>query len=238
MIDTAVILAGGKGTRLQTVANGKPKPLVDVKGQPFLTWQLMYLKSQGIKTAIVLVGHEAEQIIQQYSRHPIEGLKIQFVREVTPMGTGGALKNALAHLPDSFFLVNGDSFLPVELEPISAEFEQGDGDLLIVVLDPCDGVPVPPNIQHSRGKIVLYKKDAPKSEGLRAVDAGLYIFKKDVLTASPQETQYDLSVYLQAAIAQNRALAFITRQIFFDIGTPERLNFFKERLHDYFEDTV
>ncbi len=238
MIQSAVILAGGKGTRLQSVSNGKPKPLVPIHGRPFLEWQLLYLKNQGLRDIVLLVSHEADQIETYFQENPIEGLSITCIREITPLGTGGALTNAITHLPDEFVLLNGDSFLPIALKPLFDLFAKAENPFVLAVVSPPSLVPVPANLKFKGSTVLEYKKDGGTVAGFNGVDAGVYILIKAMLSIPHPKGSFDLSYFLQAAIQKKAALAFPTQQKFYDIGTPERLEYFKEHLYDYFKDTV
>ena len=115
MITTAIILAGGFGTRLQSVVNDLPKPMAPINGEPFLNYQLNYLKHYGIKNVILSVGYLAEKIKAYYGSN-FNGLEIDYVVEENPMGTGGGIRLALEKCTESLsFVLNGDSFFDVDL---------------------------------------------------------------------------------------------------------------------------
>ena len=109
---SAVILAGGLGTRLKPLTEKIPKPLVEVAGHPFLYWQLLDLHIAGIKNILLLTGYLGEQIEDYFTKlHAsiswIKEMNICYAKEPEPMGTGGALKFSLTKLPQRFFLLNG-----------------------------------------------------------------------------------------------------------------------------------
>ena len=91
MIKTALILAGGFGTRLQSIVKDVPKPMAPINGIPFLDYQLFYLKQQGISQVILSVGHLFEAIQQRYQTN-FNGLEIKYAIEDSPLGTGGAIR--------------------------------------------------------------------------------------------------------------------------------------------------
>ena len=112
---TAVILAGGLGTRLRDVVSKVPKPMAAVKGRPFLEHLIRYWEKQGIKRFILSVGYKGE-IIKEYFGNSFGNISIEYVEEPVPLGTGGALvkcckEKRLAH---PFFLLNGDTFFKVD----------------------------------------------------------------------------------------------------------------------------
>jgi D-glycero-alpha-D-manno-heptose 1-phosphate guanylyltransferase len=115
MLDTAIILAGGFGTRLQTVVSNLPKPMAPVNTIPFLNYQLRYLKHFGVKKIIFSVGYLFDKI-QAYYKSEFNGLQIEYVLEENPLGTGGGIRLAMGKCSDDLALVlNGDSFFDVPL---------------------------------------------------------------------------------------------------------------------------
>jgi D-glycero-alpha-D-manno-heptose 1-phosphate guanylyltransferase len=115
LITTAIILAGGFGTRLQSVVADVPKPMAPVNGEPFLSYQLRYLRSSGIKTIVISTGHLAEKIKSFYGAE-FEGLTLIYSHEEKPLGTGGGIKLALDKTKEEDVLVlNGDSFFDVNI---------------------------------------------------------------------------------------------------------------------------
>ena len=119
---TAIILAGGFGTRLQSVIQDVPKPMAPVCGEPFLNYQLKYLSHYGIKHIVFSVGYLHDKIISYY-QNQYEGLTIDYVIEKEPMGTGGGIRMALESCNEEHVLVlNGDSFFDVNLHHYAKTF--------------------------------------------------------------------------------------------------------------------
>src|SRR4051812_46674544 len=110
----AVVLAGGLGTRLGALTKEIPKPLVKIKSKPFLEWQMEFLASQGFKDFLFLTGYKSEMIEDHFRNGSLWNVNIEYSEEVLPLGTGGALLQALPKLADEFLLLFGDSFLPVQ----------------------------------------------------------------------------------------------------------------------------
>src|ERR1700742_601567 len=107
------ILAGGLATRLQSLTERTPKSLLAIAGRPFLFHQLELLKQQGVERVVLCVGHLGEQIEAAAGDGRRFGLSIEYSSDADRLlGTGGALRRALALLGDEFFVVNGDSYLP------------------------------------------------------------------------------------------------------------------------------
>lgn len=230
MIKQAVVLAGGKGTRLLPLTLNVPKPMVSISGQPFLYWQLRYLQEQGVEDVLLLVSHMADVIVSHFTSKPMPGLRIRFATEPSPMGTGGALKHSLAELPQEFWLLNGDSFLYIDLEGMYRQHRELDMDGTLAVASP-EVVPVPANLNCSKNVVLEYKKEA--GAGFAQVDAGVYLLKRTLVASGPNGT-FDLGALWPPVIARKKLGAFTVWDRFFDIGTPERLKTFEKHLKDYF----
>ena len=121
MTTTAIILAGGLGTRLRSVVPNLPKPMAPLNGRPFLEYQLDYWIAQGVHHFILSVGYRKEAIIAHFGETYC-GARIQYVTETEPLGTGGGLLLAMEALPgdEPFLLLNGDTFFEVSLNEIKA----------------------------------------------------------------------------------------------------------------------
>jgi NDP-sugar pyrophosphorylase family protein len=228
-------LAGGLGTRLRPITEKIPKPLVDVAGKPFLHWQLLDLKKQGYTNVLLLVAYLGEQIEAYFGDGSVFGMKIQYAHEPEPLGTGGALKNALSKLESDFILLNGDSFLEAPLAQMEKAFVGYEA--LISTYDNRIPTPVIPNLKVSGGRVLDYKKDAPAADGFDKIDSGIYVMKR-ALVESERRTKFQLADLWPPLIAQGRLAAFEVKEKFWDIGTPERLKEFEEKVRDYFPNTV
>ena len=124
------ILAGGRATRLRPLTEALPKALVKISGEPFLTHQLRLLRSQGIRRVVLCLGHLGEKIQEEFGTGTQYGMKIDYSFDGPQLlGTGGALKRALPLLPNEFFVLYGDSYLPINYSPVAAEFRDS-GDIV------------------------------------------------------------------------------------------------------------
>ena len=228
-----VILAGGLGTRLRPITEKIPKPLVSVAGQPFLTWQLKECLRQNYKNILLLVSYLGEQIQSQYGNGSSLGLSISYSFEGRPLGTGGALKNALLELDDSFFILNGDSFLRAPMAEIEKVFDESKADALISTYDNSKPTPVKENIVARDGWITRYHKAGGRENGLELVDSGIYLMKKSVISKIAQE-KFQIEELWPDLIKRKKLFSYAVDERFYDIGTPERLIEFEEKIHDYF----
>ncbi|QLH08917.1 nucleotidyltransferase family protein [Candidatus Nitrosotenuis sp. DW1] len=115
----AIILAGGKGTRLKPLTDHVPKPLIPINSKPLIEWQIRYLKKFGIKNIVICTGYKSKQIEGYLERKANFGSKIKFSIEKKPLGTGGAIKKAAKMIQGSSFLVlNGDIITNMDIRQI------------------------------------------------------------------------------------------------------------------------
>jgi len=128
-----IILAGGKGTRLRNVVSDVPKPMAPINGRPFLEIQLEYLATQNIGRVILASGHMSEKITGHFG-HTFHGMQILHQVEEKPLGTGGAILRALRLIEtETFLLINGDTFFPINLDKLIEFYKQNgaNADMLI-----------------------------------------------------------------------------------------------------------
>ena len=109
-VTQAVCLVGGRGTRLGTLTDQTPKPILPVGGQPFLDYLVLEARRFGLRRLLLLTGYRSTDIAERYAGRSFGELSVEVVVEPNPAGTAGALANAAQHLDEAFFLLNGDSF--------------------------------------------------------------------------------------------------------------------------------
>ena len=131
---SAAILAGGLATRLRPLTEKIPKSLVDINNEPFLWHQLRLLHENGIRRVVMCVGHMADTIEESAGHGEAFGLSIEYSHDgAIPLGTAGALKRALPLLGDNFFVVYGDSYLPIDFQPVADCLERSGKSGLMTV---------------------------------------------------------------------------------------------------------
>lgn len=222
-----VILAGGLGTRLRPMTQQVPKPMVEVNGRPFLEYIVRHLADQGFVDTLMLVGYLGEQVEHYFGDGHQLGISIDYSYEPTPLGTAGAIRHALPKLDDSFLLLYGDSFLPIDYGQVTDAFTRSACEGLVVIYDnDSSDTGVPNNIDiDGTGYVARYDKTGPSE--LRYVEAGALCLYRRVFTALTAGTVVSLEQELFPELISNHQLAsFVTTQRFFDIGTPARLTAF------------
>lgn len=133
----AIILAGGLGSRLRPIVPDLPKPLAPIRGSPFLSYLLKYLKQRGLTEVILSVGYKQEAIMAAIGTR-YEGLPVRYAVEEQPLGTGGAIRHALRLTPGFLvFVQNGDTFVGLDYVRLWAEHHQAGAAMTMAL------VPVP-----------------------------------------------------------------------------------------------
>lgn len=236
-----VILAGGLGTRLRPRTLTVPKPMVPVLGKPYLYYQLDYLKRRGIGEALLLIGYLGEQIVDYFGDGRSLGMALDYSVEKELLGTGGALKLAEDKIRDDFFVIYGDSFLPMDYADFEAAFRNAGAEGMISVYrDPAGVTTVKGNVALSKdGKVTRYDKKTNDPE-LMYVEAGVLAFRRNVLKRIPAGQIVSLENDTYPELIRERRLAgYIATQRFFDIGTESRIGDMEAWLrHDYLKDAV
>jgi NDP-sugar pyrophosphorylase family protein len=225
-----VILAGGLGTRLRAVTGDGPKVLAEVaRGVPMLRHLLRHWQARGARRVVLCLGYRADDIAAAVPTWSELGLDIIVSRESAPLGTGGAIRNALEYLPERFFVANGDTVVDVSLAALerwrrSHEF---DGALLVnasAASREGDGIVVAPDrsIAAFSGRTV---QDAA------VIYAGVAVLPRRAFATLPAGTPVNLeSGVLAPAVADGIRLgALCTVRHFHDLGTPERLTNYSSR---------
>ncbi|MGE3975721.1 MAG: sugar phosphate nucleotidyltransferase [Bdellovibrionales bacterium] len=235
-IDQVVILAGGLGTRLRPITEKIPKPLVEVRGHPFLYWQLLDIEEQGFEDVVLLAGHLGEQI-EDYINSLELDLNMRVSIEPKQMGTGGAIVYAKKHLDDHFVLLNGDSFLKMEYAEMVEDYFDRGLEASLTYFPDVKKSPVPSNLKIKNDLVLDYQKNGGLENGFEYIDSGVYVLNKELFTETPEES-FSLESLWKGLIAKQKLGAFLVNERFYDIGTSERLKLFEERLGDYFPDAI
>jgi NDP-sugar pyrophosphorylase family protein len=225
----AVILAGGKGTRLRPLTYRIPKPMVHISGKPFLQHQMEFIKSFCIYEVLLLVGYLGDHIVKYFGNGAEFGVDIDYAYEKTPLGTGGALKNAESQLAGEFLLLNGDTLLPIDYGELIQYFRRHNRIGAIAVYSNSEKI-APNNIAIGKSNLVMtYNKK--NSQGMTHIDAGVMVFKKEVVDLIPGDQICSLEEEIfHKLIRAKQLVAFSTNQRFYDIGSFKGLEGIKEIL--------
>jgi NDP-sugar pyrophosphorylase family protein len=212
------ILAGGLATRLRPITEKIPKSLVPVAGKPFLTHQLEWLHARGIRHVVLCVGYLGEMIERDYGREAF-GIKLNYSFDGPKLlGTGGAIKRALPMLGQEFFVLYGDSYLPIEYRPI-AEFFRKSGKLGCMTVYHNEGRYDTSNVVFADGEIKVYDKKARLPE-MRHIDYGLSLFKAAAFDGYSREQPFDLAEVMGKLVREKQLAGYEVKERFYEIGSP------------------
>ena len=216
------ILAGGVGTRLRPLTYKIPKPMVPVRGKPFLEHQIEFVKSQGFADILILASYLGEQIEEYFGDGSSLGIKMAYSYEESPMGTGGALKIADRLLKESFLLLNGDTLLPIDYRDLCGRYAAGGRSGMIVAYGNEEKV-APSNLKIGSGDEVLeYNKI--NAEGMTHLDAGAIVLEKKGVDMIPAGKICSLEQEIFPRLIEGgELLAFRTARRFYDMGSFEGL---------------
>lgn len=216
------ILAGGLATRLRPITETIPKSLVTVAGRPFLSHQLEQLAGQGFGKVVLCVGHLGEMIEEMYGDGSAFGIELRYSFDGPQLlGTGGALRRALHHLGDAFFVLYGDSYLPIHFPEVGTAFlESGKDGLMTVYRN--EGLYDSSNVRFENGRILRYDKSSGDRE-MRHIDYGLSLLKSAVFEALPAGERCDLAQIMADLLSRGQLAAFEVKERFYEIGSHRGL---------------
>lgn len=229
-----VILAGGLATRMRPLTEKLPKSLLEVSGEPFIIHQLRYLKLQGITKVIICAGYLGEMIEALVSNGEAFGLNVQYSFDgQKPLGTGGAIKKSLSKLENNFFVLYGDSFLPINFYDVQDVYIKNNNKALMTIIKN-DNQWDKSNVRYESGKLIEYNKKNPK-QNMKYVDYGLAVLNKSIFSVFPEI--FDLSDLYHDLSLRDDLAGYETNQRFYEIGsmqglkeTENYLKFLKEML--------
>ena len=220
-IHEAIILVGGKGTRLQSIINDRPKPMAEVAGRPFVEWLLLRLKSQGIQHIILCTNYLGEVIEMYFGNGRHWNLEIDYAREPGLLGTAGAVRHAVSKIrSDRFLVLNGDSYCHMDisrLEQIHCTWGARATLWLAKVSDSSRYGSVEIGIN---GVVQSFReKQTQKTPGF--INAGVYLLERNVVEAIPAGCVFSIERDIFPQLIGHGLYAVAGDEIFLDIGTPE-----------------
>jgi len=229
---TVGILAGGMATRLRPITETIPKALVEVAGVPFICRQLDDLRKQGVTRVVLCIGHLGEMIEDVVKDGTAFGLEVSYSPDGPKLlGTGGAVKQALPMLGESFFLLYGDSFLPIDFSKVETAYLESGKTGLMTVLENGDRWDKS-NVLFRDGQLVEYNKHAPTPE-MKYIDYGLGILRADALDAYGSGEAFDIADLYHTLSIKNQLAGYEVRERFYEIGSHTGLKeaeiYFNER---------
>ena len=235
-IDVAVIMAGGKGSRLLSITNDEiPKPMVPVDGKPLLEYQVEELKTYGIKKIVMIVGHLGEKIVDHFKDGKDFGVEIDYIFEKEPLGTAGAfyyLKDKID--AKDFMLVFGDVFFDMDFDRME-DFHFKNSALTTLLAHP-NGHPYDSDLIQTddNGRVIGFdsKHNVRDYWYDNMVNAGMYIINKRLLdlVKEPVKTDFEKDILANQVKLGASIYAYHTPEYVKDVGTVDRINATVEEL--------
>jgi len=216
------ILAGGMATRLRPITEKIPKLLVEVAGEPFFSHQLRLLRSAGLTHIVLCVGYLGQQIVDLYGDGAKWGVKIDYAFDGPKLlGTGGALIAALPKLGAAFFVLYGDSYLPIDYQAVGDFFLRSGQPGLMTVYEN-HGRYDTSNVWFEAGEIKVYDKKN-KVPQMHHIDYGLGVFRAAAFDGFPRNAVVDLAEVQKSLVARHQLAGYEIKQRFYEIGSHEGL---------------
>ncbi|MGL4949017.1 MAG: nucleotidyltransferase family protein [Anaeroplasmataceae bacterium] len=211
---TALILAGGYGTRLQSVVNDRPKPMAIVNGKPFLEYILENLNQQGFCNVVLAVGYKYEVIVN-YFGYRYKNIEIQYSIENTPLGTGGCIVKALPLIKEEYFYVlNGDTFFNINYNLFTSN------NLLSLACKKMSDMSRYGSLLINEGRIIKFNEKKEGSSGY--INAGVYFLRKKIFELYDLPTTFSIEKEVFEKYTNQIYIdSFISDSYFIDIGIPD-----------------
>jgi len=224
----AMILAGGLGTRLRPVVNDRPKPMAAIQGVPFLEILIRSLARKGIRNFVLLTGYQGQLIEDYFRTRQNQDVKIVLSPEREPLGTGGAVKNAERFATDPSLLVNGDTFFDVDVAELYRFHLEHRARVALSLHEVDDVSRYGSVIVNDHGVITGFREKEPGTGRPGLINAGLSFLSKQFIHSLP-EGPFSMETDLFPKLVGTGEMFGLRQEgLFFDIGTPESYEAFRE----------
>jgi mannose-1-phosphate guanylyltransferase len=219
----ALILAGGEGTRLRPLTSTVPKPVVPLVGRPFIAYMLDWLRVHGVDDVVMSCGHMAADVRRVLGDGSRAGLRLRYVDEPRPLGTGGAVKYAERLLDSRFLMLNGDVLADLDLRAVVEQHRRTGARATLALVSVDD--PSAYGLVHTQddgGVTGFVEKPAPHQIDTHQVSAGAYVLERDVLDGLRAGEPASIEREVFPRLAGAGLYGCLTDGYWLDIGTPER----------------
>lgn len=231
----AIVLAGGFGTRLSHIVKDVPKPMAQVAGRPFLEYILEHLAKNYVDKVVLATGYKHE-CISEHFKSTYKGMRLEYSVETEPLGTGGAIKKALACCAEEYVLViNGDTFFPVDLSALCDHAVEKNADIVIAAkrlqkFDRYGSI-----VTDEEGKVVAFKEKEFSEEGI--INGGIYVLKRERLPeVMNDKCSFERDV-LESHLCELNIYAKTCEEYFIDIGIEQDYNIAQKYFQEKNENT-
>ena len=232
----ALILAGGEGTRLRPLTTTHPKPVVPLVDRPFIGFMLDWLRRHGVDEVVMSCGHMADGVRAVLGDGSGFGVRLQFVEEPRPLGTGGALKFAEELLKDRFLMLNGDVLTDIDLTAQIAQHERT-GARATLALTPVEDPSAYGLVRTAADAQVTEFVEKPSADQIdtNTISAGAYVLERSVLELLEPGAPASIERDVFPRLVGHGLYAYVDEGYWMDIGTPER---YLQGTFDILEGTV
>jgi len=226
---TAIILAGGRGTRLRSVVTDRPKVLAEIRGRPFLSYLLDQLAFTGVRNVVLCTGYLGEQVRATFG-DSYSTVRLAYSQESSPLGTAGALRLALPLLKpglsetgisDSVLVMNGDSFCEADLGAFWAWHCAHNAKATLLLTDLPDTKRYGRVRVDANGLILAFDEKEDNKGGPGCINAGIYLLNYRLLLTIPVNRAVSLEYEMFRAWVRQGLYGYLSKGRFLDIGTPK-----------------
>ena len=221
----AILLCGGMGTRLRSVVSDRPKPMADICGKPFLQYLLEMLRDKGITEVIFALGYMGEMIEEYFQDGSAFGLKISYSYEEEPLGTGGAIRNALPKiLEEEVLVLNADTYFPMDYQGLLCFHQENDGDFSLATRGVPDISRYGAVRRDAAGRILAWnEKLGDGGQPLAGeINGGIYVMKKSLIAEIPEGKQSLEQDCIPKWLSEGKRIFGLPFEGYFmDIGIPK-----------------
>ena len=221
----AILLCGGMGTRLRSVVADRPKPMADICGKPFLQYLLEMLRDKGITEVIFALGYMGEMIEEYFQDGSAFGLKIAYSYEEDPLGTGGAIRNALPKiLEEEVLVLNADTYFPMDYQGLYRFHQENDGDFSLATRAVPDISRYGAVRRDAAGRILAWNEKLEDGGQPLAgeINGGIYVMKKSLIAEIPEGKQSLEQDCVPKWLSEGKRIFGLPFEGYFmDIGIPK-----------------
>lgn len=222
----AILLCGGMGTRLRSVVADRPKPMADICGKPFLQYLLEMLRDKGITEVIFALGYMGEMIEEYFQDGSGFGLKIAYSYEKEPLGTGGAIRNALPKiLEEEVLVLNADTYFPMDYQGLYRFHQENAGDFSLATRAVPDISRYGAVRRDAAGRILAWNEklgDGGQKSLAGEINGGIYVMKKSLIAEIPEGKQSLEQYCIPKWLSEGKRIFGLPFEGYFmDIGIPK-----------------
>jgi len=220
----AIVLCGGKGTRVSKFTKQIPKCLIDINGKPFLYYQLKFLKKNNINNVVISVGYLAKKV-REYIKNNIDFINIKIKDDGKKLlGTGGAILKSTNLLKTNFFVIYGDSYLNFKLKKLVKK-----KNLVTMAIFKNNNKYDKSNIELNNSEKIFYYKNKDNKK-LQFIDYGASYVNKQIFKGIKKNVKFDLSDLFEEISKKNMLSGYKVRKRFYEIGSYSGIKDFKNYL--------